>query len=81
MNIRFIIGIAVFIIAVTCFLSFAPPADAQAIMELDAIVVEGRIQRPQATYIINRASADFGIQAKRRSFVDKIVVTIEKEPF
>lgn len=53
----------------------------QSVMELDAIVVEGRIQRPQASYIIQRASLDFGIQAKRRSFVGKIVTTIENDPF
>ncbi len=58
-----------------------PQADAQEIMELDAIVVEGRIQRPQASYILQRASVDFGINAKRKSFVSKIVESINTEPF
>jgi hypothetical protein len=56
------------------------PVEAQ-VLELDAIVVEGRIQRPQASYIIQRASIDFGIQAKRKSFVDQIVQSIEGKPF
>lgn len=60
--------------------AIGPKAEAQ-ILELDAIVVEGRIQRPQASYILQRATLDFGIQAKRRSFVGKIVKTIETEPF
>ena len=64
-----------------CIFCLAPSSSAQSIMELDAIVVEGRIQRPQASYIIQRASLDLGIQAKRRSFVEKIVKTIDEKPF
>ena len=69
------------IAAIACIFCLAPSSFAQSIMELDAIVVEGRIQRPQASYIIQRSSLDFGIQAKRRSFVDKIVKTIDEKPF
>lgn len=50
-------------------------------IELDALIVEGRIQRPQAVYIIQRASLDFGAQAKRKSFVTKITESIRHEPF
>ncbi len=64
-----------------CALSLAALGHAQSVMELDAIVVEGRVQRPQASYIIQRSSLDFGIQAKRRSFVDKIVKSIDGDPF
>ncbi|MCC6157401.1 MAG: hypothetical protein IT350_05060 [Deltaproteobacteria bacterium] len=49
--------------------------------ELDSIVIEGRIMRPQASYIIQRANVDFGLNAKKRSFVNKIVQSIEDEPF
>ncbi len=73
-----IIAIAVM---VGCALSLATFGHAQSVMELDAIVVEGRVQRPQASYIIQRSSLDFGIQAKRRSFVDKIVKSLEGDPF
>ena len=64
-----------------CALCLSNATFAQPVMELDAIVVEGRVQRPQASYIIQRASLEFGIQAKRRSFVSKIVNTIEDQPF
>ncbi|MBZ0273630.1 hypothetical protein K8I61_16450 [bacterium] len=49
--------------------------------EMDTIVVEGRILRPQAAYIIQRASIEFGIEAKKRSFVGKVVESVNKEPF
>jgi hypothetical protein len=50
-------------------------------IELDALIVEGQIQRPQAVYIIQRANLDFGAEAKRKSFVGKIRETIDQEPF
>lgn len=52
-----------------------------AYIELDALIVEGQIQRPQAVYIIQRASLDFGAQAKRKSFVHKIKDSIFEDPF
>ena len=52
-----------------------------AYIELDALIVEGQIQRPQAVYIIQRANLDFGADAKRKSFVSKIKETIREEPF
>ena len=64
-----------------CVIGFSPSVLAQVVLELDAIVVEGRVQRPQASYIISRASLDFGVQSKRRSFVDKIVKTIDSDIF
>ncbi|HPQ71096.1 MAG TPA: hypothetical protein PKW95_18365 [bacterium] len=61
--------------------AFAGLALAQGFMELDPIVVEGQIQRPQAAYIIQRATMEFGLQAKRMSFVNLIENSIEEEPF
>jgi hypothetical protein len=48
---------------------------------LDPIVVEGEIQRPEAAYIIQRAQLDFGIAAKRRSFIQKVSSSIDEPPF
>jgi hypothetical protein len=48
---------------------------------LDSIVVEGRILRPQAAYIISRANVEFGIEAKRKNFVSKIESSIDEAPF
>lgn len=67
-------------LVVAAFAVSAVPARAQE-GELDSIVIEGRIMRPQASYIIQRANVDFGLNAKKRSFVSKIVQSIEDEPF
>ncbi len=56
-------------------------AVAQDYIELDALIVEGQIQRPQAVYIIQRAGLDFGAMAKRESFVGKVTDSIKSEPF
>jgi hypothetical protein len=50
-------------------------------IEADSIVVEGRILRPQAAYIIQRANVEFGIEAKKRSFVQKIESSLDEPPF
>ena len=61
--------------------AFWSVAAAQGFMELDPIVVEGQIQRPQAAYIIQRAGLEFGLQAKKMSFIALIEQSIEEEPF
>lgn len=72
-----LIGVSAFAVTLTVL---ATPVRAQE-GELDSIVIEGRIMRPQASYIIQRANVDFGLNAKKRSFVNKIVQSIEEEPF
>jgi hypothetical protein len=69
----------------------APPAKAKAqdkepakkkkVIRLDAITVEGRIQKPQAFYILQRSNLDFDEINKAESFVPKVVKSVEKEPF
>lgn len=75
---------SIVVVCVTLFVSaFAVAATSARAQEgeLDSIVIEGRIMRPQASYIIQRANVDFGLNAKKRSFVNKIVQSIEDEPF
>ncbi|MDP8222714.1 MAG: hypothetical protein P9L99_05085 [Candidatus Lernaella stagnicola] len=62
-------------------LALAPSVAAQGYIELDPIVVEGRIQRPEAAYIIQRAQIEFGMQAKKRSFLSKVEESIDGGPF
>ncbi len=64
----------------------AGPASAQgrsgrSFLELDAVVVEGKIQRPQAVYIIQMAGLDFTSQPRKMNFLKEIVNSVEKEPF
>jgi len=61
--------------------AFSGVVKAQGYIEMDPIVVEGQIQRPEAAYIIQRANLEFGMQAKKRSFISKVEQSIETDPF
>jgi hypothetical protein len=72
-------------------LSLAPvsgtPAFAQGtakkkkVIRLDAITVEGRIQKPQAFYILQRSNLNFEELNKTESFIPKVVKSVERDPF
>jgi hypothetical protein len=51
------------------------------VIRLDAITVEGRIQKPQAFYILQRSQLNFDELNRSESFVPKVVQSVEKEPF
>lgn len=60
------------------------PAAAQSqrkVIRLDEISVEGRIQKPQAFYILPRSSLNYEGLVRDDSFLEKIEKSIEKEPF
>jgi hypothetical protein len=48
---------------------------------LEAIKVEGRIQKPQAFYILQRSNLNFESLELRQSFIPKIIESVEKDPF
>lgn len=51
------------------------------VIRLDAITVEGHIQKPQAFYILQRSNLNFDELNKAESFTPKVVKSVEKEPF
>jgi hypothetical protein len=51
------------------------------VIRLDAITVEGRIQKPQAFYILQRSNLNFDELNRTESFVPKVEKSVEKEPF
>ncbi len=66
-----------------CLMCFATP-DAGAgkqVIRLEAIKVEGRIQKPQAFYILQRSSLNFDSLERKESFLPKIQRAIEDKPF
>ncbi|HDH97045.1 MAG TPA: hypothetical protein ENF73_04895 [Proteobacteria bacterium] len=50
-------------------------------LEFEAAVVEGRVQRPEAVYIIQRAGLDFTTQIRKESFLKEITESVRKKPF
>ena len=57
------------------------PAKKKKVIRLDAITVEGRIQKPQAFYILQRSNLNFDELGKNESFVPKVLKSVEKDPF
>ena len=51
------------------------------IIRLEEIVVEGRVQKPNAFYILERSSLGFEVLELRTSFVREVVRSVERQPF
>jgi hypothetical protein len=51
------------------------------VIRLDALTVEGKIQKPQAFYILQRSNLNFDDLSHPESFVPKVVQTVDKQPF
>ncbi len=59
----------------------AQSAAKKKVIRLDAITVEGRIQKPQAFYILQRSNLNFEELNRSESFVPKVVKSVERDPF
>ena len=51
------------------------------VIKLDVIKVEGRIQKPQAFYILQRSQLNFEELNRTDSFLPKVVKSVDQEPF
>ena len=59
----------------------AAPAKKKKVIRLDAITVEGRIQKPQAFYILQRSQLNFDELNRPESFLTKVEKSVEKDAF
>jgi hypothetical protein len=51
------------------------------VIKLDTLTVEGRIQKPEAFYVLPRSNLNFDELQKSESFVPKIEKSVQKDPF
>ncbi|RKH05540.1 hypothetical protein D7V97_23890 [Corallococcus sp. CA053C] len=60
-----------------------PPATKKApkAIHLEAITVEGRIQKPEAFYFLDRSKPSFDDLNRTESFVPKVVQSVDQDPF
>jgi hypothetical protein len=54
---------------------------AKKVIRLEQITVEGRIQKPQAFYILQRSNLNFDELERTESFLPKTVKSVDKDPF
>jgi len=69
-------------------LSVVTPADAQPrrgrgprVIQLDEIRIEGRVQKPNAFYILNRSNLGYEVLDLRTSFVREVIRSVQHDPF
>lgn len=51
------------------------------VIQLDEIRIEGRVQKPNAFYILNRSNLGYEVLDLRTSFVREVVRSVQDEPF
>ena len=54
---------------------------APKVIQLEEIKIEGRVQKPNAFYILNRSNLGYQVMDLRTSFVDEVVKSVQREPF
>jgi hypothetical protein len=70
---------------------FGTPASAQdkgaagkrkpKVIQLEEITIEGRVQKPNAFYILNRSNLGYEVLDLRTSFLRDVVRSVQNEPF
>ena len=54
---------------------------APKVIELEEIKIEGRVQKPNAFYILNRSSIGYEVMELRTSFVQEVIRAVRGAPF
>ena len=57
------------------------PARPKRVLRLEELKVEGRIQKPQAMFLMPRANLNYGDLDRGESFTPKIGKALQHEPF
>jgi hypothetical protein len=51
------------------------------VIQLEEITIEGRVQKPNAFYILNRSNLGYEVLDLRTSFLRDVVKSVQQEPF
>ena len=51
------------------------------VIQLEEIVIEGRVQKPNAFYILNRSNLGYEVLKLRTSFLREVAKSVQEEPF
>ena len=54
---------------------------APKVIQLEEIKIEGRVQKPNAFYILNRSNIGYQVMELRTSFLPEVVRSVRDEPF
>ena len=51
------------------------------VIQLEEITIEGRVQKPNAFYILNRSNLGYEVLDLRTSFLRDVVRSVQNDPF
>src|SRR5687767_3571138 len=78
-------------LALTAIFALAGSASAQdrgaagkrkpKVIQLEEITIEGRVQKPNAFYILNRSNLGYEVLDLRTSFLRDVVRSVQRDPF
>lgn len=54
---------------------------APRVIQLQEFVIEGRVQKPNAFYILNRSNLGYEVMDLRTSFLRDVIRSVQREPF
>ncbi len=74
---------------IVCLLALSALASSDAVaqrgqprvIQLEEIRIEGRVQKPNAFYILNRSNLGYEVLDLRTSFVREIIESVRRRPF
>jgi len=72
---------AMLLLALALSFSAFAQAKKKKVIRLDALTVEGRIQKPQAFYILQRSQLNFDELNRAESFIPKVEKSVERDAF
>jgi hypothetical protein len=85
---RVLVALSLAVLTIVGLPARAQNADAQKkkaaprkILRLEEMKVEGRIQKPQAMFLMPRANLNYGDLDRSEPFLPKVKAATEKEPF
>ena len=70
-----------FLVGVPAFAQKKSGKRAPRVIKIDAIKVEGQIQKPEAFFFLQRQELNFEGLEPKTSFIPKIIKSVDKAPF
>jgi hypothetical protein len=76
-----LVGCAFWFIGAANAQAQSKPKRAPKVIQLEEIKIEGRVQKPNAFYILNRSNLGYEVLDLRTSFVRDIVRSVQSDSF
>ena len=76
-----IVSVGLFLFVGSSVISSTAHAKKDGVIRIGPVKIEGKIQKPQAFYVLGRAPLNYKNLNLKTSFLDKVVMAVKKAPF